>query len=536
MELKGKIWSRARLSRDARFDGRFFIAVRTSRVYCRPICPAPTCHEENVRYYSTAAAAAEAGYRPCLRCRPECAPGTAAWQGTSNSVSRALRLISESGLEHGGVERLAEKLGLGSRHLRRLFLRHLGATPLAVEQTRRLHFAKKLIDETRLPMGEIALAAGYGSVRRFNAELRKTYKRTPREIRALSRIASRHTDNEYVFRLPFRPPLDWPGMLAFLAPRATPGVEFVDHAASCYRRTIHMEGHNGICEVSLHPGGNALKVSIHFPETRLLFAIVERMRSMFDLDADWREITACLKTDPLLRPLLLQSPGLRPPGCWNGFELAVRAILGQQVTVKGATTLTGRLVEKFGKALHAASPGRLTSRSAAGDTPGLTHIFPVPEAIAEADVASIGLPAARAESIRAIARAVAANRISFTGVVDAVEFRRQLCELPGIGPWTAEYVAMRALRDPDAFPSSDLGLLKAAAIESPRELEARAEPWRPWRAYAAMCLWNGLGNGLGNSLGSSLDQGLKNKPVLMKTAGKREQKTPLEQPGRVASA
>ena len=236
------------------------------------------------------------------------------------------------------------------------------------------------------------------------------------------------------------------------------------------------------------------------------------------------------------RPLLLQSPGLRPPGCWNGFELAVRAILGQQVTVKGATTLTGRLVEKFGKALHAASPGRLTSRSAAGDTPGLTHIFPVPEAIAEADVASIGLPAARAESIRAIARAVAANRISFTGVVDAVEFRRQLCELPGIGPWTAEYVAMRALRDPDAFPSSDLGLLKAAAIESPRELEARAEPWRPWRAYAAMCLWNGLGNGLGNRLGGSLDQGLKNKPVLMKTAGKREQKTPLEQPGRVASA
>jgi AraC family transcriptional regulator, regulatory protein of adaptative response / DNA-3-methyladenine glycosylase II len=310
----------------------------------------------------------------------------------------------------------------------------------------------------------------------------------------------------------------------------------VDREASCYRRTIYLEGHNGVCEVSLHPDGNALKVSIHFPETRLLFAIVERMRSMFDLDADWREITACLKTDTLLRPLLLQSPGLRPPGCWNGFELAVRAILGQQVTVKGATTLTGRLVEKFGKPL--CSPTKNQNHLPA--IPGLTHIFPAPDAIAEADVASIGLPAARAESLRALARAVAANRIAFTGVVDAADFRRQLCELPGIGSWTAEYVAMRALRDPDAFPSSDLGLLKAAGIKSPRELEARAEPWRPWRAYAAMCLWTGLGsgsgNGLVNGLSSSVDQGLKSKPAAMRPARKRERKMPSEQPGRVASA
>ncbi len=500
MELKGKIWSRARLSRDARFDGRFYIAVKTSRVYCRPICPAPTCREENVRYYATAAAAAEAGYRPCLRCRPECAPGTAAWMGTSNSVSRALRLISESGLENGGVEKLAERLGLGSRHLRRLFLRHLGATPLAVEQTRRLHFAKKLIDETRLPMGEIALAAGYGSVRRFNAHMRKTYKRTPREIRTLARPTSEHVDNQYVFRLPFRPPLDWKGMLAFLAPRATPGVESVDQASASYRRTLQIDGNSGACEVTLHPEGHALKVSIHFAETRLLFAIVERLRSMFDLDADWREIAGCLKTDPLLRPMLLQSPGLRPPGAWDGFELAVRAILGQQVTVKGATTLTGRLVQKFGKPLQSGQKNQ-------GEAPklsGLTHLFPTPEVIAEADVASIGLPAARAESIRALARAVSTRQIAFSGVMDAMEFRRQLCELPGIGAWTAEYIAMRALRDPDAFPSSDLGLLKAAQVKSPRELEARSEPWRPWRAYAAMCLWNRLGSGLGNGLGSKL--------------------------------
>ncbi len=525
MELKGKIWARARLSRDARFDGRFYIAVKTSRVYCRPICPAPTCREENVRYYATAAAAAEAGYRPCLRCRPECAPGTAAWMGTSNSVSRALRLISESGLENGGVEKLAEKLGLGSRHLRRLFLRHLGATPLAVEQTRRLHFAKKLIDETRLPMGEIALAAGYGSVRRFNAHMRKTYKRTPREIRALARPTSEHVDNQYVFRLPFRPPLDWNGMLAFLAPRATPGVESVDQVSASYRRTLQMDGSSGACEVTLHPEGRALKVSIHFAETRLLFSIVERLRSMFDLDADWREIAACLKTDPLLQPMLLQSPGLRPPGAWCGFELAIRAILGQQVTVKGATTLTGRLVQKFGKPLQSCQKNRIEVSTMSG----LTHLFPTPQVIAEADVASIGLPAARAESIRALARAVSTRQITFSGVTDAVEFRRQLCELPGIGAWTAEYIAMRALRDPDAFPSSDLGLLKATQVKSSRELEARSEPWRPWRAYAAMYLWTGLGSGLGSRL-TSVDESST------KSFGNRLRKAEARLPEKALSA
>jgi len=364
-----------------------------------------------------------------------------------------------------------------------------------VEQTRRLHFAKKLIDETRLPMSEIALAAGYGSVRRFNATLRKTYHRTPREIRALARPASDHADHEYNFRLPFRAPLDWRGMLVFLLPRATPGVEVIDE--SCYRRTIHMHGHNGTCEVSLHPDGKALNVRINFSEPRWLFAIVERMRCMFDLDADWRDIAGALKNDPLLRPLLLKAPGLRPPGCWNGFELAVRAILGQQVTVKGATTLTGRLVEKFGKPLSSRSKGNAAGSDHAGLTHGfpmLSHIFPTPEVIAEANVASIGLPQARAESIRALARAVSKKEITFSSATDGDQFRRQLCELPGIGPWTAEYVAMRGLRDPDAFPSSDLGLLHATGLKSPKQLEERSEKWRPWRAYAAIYLWSSLGN------------------------------------------
>ena len=239
MTLDWQVCSRARLSRDPRFDGKFYIGVVGSGVYCRPICPAPTAKEKNVRYFPTAAAAAEAGFRPCLRCRPESCPGTPAWLGTSNTVSRALRLIGESGLEDGGIETLAERLGVGSRHLRRLFVRHLGATPIAVAQTRRLHFAKKLIDETVLPMSQIAIAAGFGSVRRFNAGIHKVYHRTPTQIRHIARQKTVQPEHQYLFRLHFRPPYHWQGMLDFLAPRATPGVETVEQAT--YRRTVAVE-------------------------------------------------------------------------------------------------------------------------------------------------------------------------------------------------------------------------------------------------------------------------------------------------------
>src|SRR5271167_4665151 len=249
MTLDWQICSRARLSRDPRFDGKFFIGVIGSHVYCRSICPAPTAQEKNCRYFPTAAAAAEAGFRPCLRCRPECSPGTPAWMGTPNTVSRALRLIGESGLEDGGVEVLAERLGVGSRHLRRLFLQHLGAAPLAVAQTRRLHFAKKLIDETRLPMSQIAIASGFGCVRRFNAGIRKVYKRTPTQIRRLARQTSPQPENQYFFRLGYRAPYDWEVMLKFLAARATPGVEDVDLGS--YRRSISVNGSHGYFEVSL---------------------------------------------------------------------------------------------------------------------------------------------------------------------------------------------------------------------------------------------------------------------------------------------
>jgi len=472
MNLDWRVCSRARLSRDARFDGKFFIGVRTSGVYCRPICPAPTAKEKNVRYFPTAAAAAEAGFRPCLRCRPECSPGTPAWLGTSNTVLRALRLIGESALEDGGVEELAERLGVGSRHLRRLFLRHLGATPSAVAQTRRLHFAKKLIDETRLPMNQVALASGFGSVRRFNAGIRKVYHRTPTQIRRLVRQTTVQPENEYFFHLRFRPPYNWQGMLAFLAPRATPGVEVVDLGK--YRRSISLDGQDGYFEVSLDQEHNSLDVRVQFGEPRALFFIIERIRAMFDLNADWPAIVRSLRIDPVLAQRVEAYPGLRTPGCWNGFELAVRAILGQQITVKGATALAGRLVKMFGRPFAPAD--------------GITHLFPPAEVLADARLA--GMPEARAETIRALARAVCDGQISFDRIVELDRFLATLCEIPGIGTWTAQYVAMRALGEPDAFPSGDIGLLRALNLSNPRALEERAEAWRPWRAYATMYLWN----------------------------------------------
>ncbi len=474
MNLDWQVCSRARLSRDPRFDGKFFIGVRGSRVYCRSICPAPTAKEKNVRYFPTAAAAAEAGFRPCLRCRPECSPGTPAWLGTSNTVSRALRLIGESGLEESGVEGLAEKLGVGSRHLRRLFLKHLGASPSAVANTRRLHFAKKLIDDTRLPMNQVALASGFGCVRRFNAAIRTVYKRTPTQIRHIARQRAAQPENQYLFRLRYRPPYDWNGMLVFLAARATPGCEAVEHGT--YRRSISLNGSDGYFEVSLDKDNDALAVRVEFGDPRSLFFIIERIRAMFDLNADWAAIVPSLRADPVLGRRVEAKPGLRVPGSWSGFELATRAVLGQQISVKGATTLAGRIVRAFGQPISSGN--------------NLTHLFPTPETLAEADLTRVGLTKGRAATIRALAQAVGRKQINFEGILDSDEFLQHLCEIPGIGAWTAQYVAMRALGEPDAFPSGDVGLLHALSLRSHRELEQRAEAWRPWRAYAVMYLWS----------------------------------------------
>ena len=464
--------SRARKTRDPRFDGRFFVGVLTTRIYCRPICPARPPKEENVRYFATAAAAAEAGLRPCLRCRPEASPGTPAWVGTSATVSRALRLIGESALEDGGVETLSARLGIGSRHLRRLFLQHLGASPVTVAQTRRLHFAKRLLNESRLPMHQVALASGFGSVRRFNACFQKTYKRSPTQLRKFGQRHLALAQDEYRFSLRYRPPYDWQALLEFLAPRATPGVEAIVNGV--YRRTFSLHGHCGWMEVALDPSSSAINLRIYYPQPRWLFFIVERVRSMFDLAADPEQFARQARRDPMLASRVAARPGLRIPGSWDGFELAVRAVLGQQVTVRGATTLAGRLVREFGTPFVGPE--------------GLTRLFPTAEKLAEGDLSRIGLPRARAHTIRSLARAVADGKLSFSGV-DVQDFLARFCELPGIGNWTAQYVAMRGLSEPDAFPAGDLGLLRAAGLQHARELEARAEAWRPWRAYAAMYLW-----------------------------------------------
>ena len=357
--MNREIFRRARLARDARFDGKFFIGVKTTGIFCRPICPAPSPRERNVEYFPSAAAAAEAGYRPCLRCRPECSPGTPAWLGSSVTVSRALRQIAEGALEEDGVDALAERLGIGARHLRRLFLEHLGAPPVAVAQMRRLLSAKMLIDETHLPLTAIAMAAGYGSIRRFNAAFLETYGRSPRELRRSE--PRRSQGGRYEFALRFRPPFDWEALVAFLGPRAIPGVEAVQ--GNLYRRSIAFAGRAGWIEAGPAADGSELSLRVEFPDPAWLLPVVSRVRRMFDLDADPLAIQAHLGGDPLLGALVRARPGLRVPGCWDGFETSVRAILGQQVSVARATALAGRLVARFGSPLSAGAEG-------------LTHTFP----------------------------------------------------------------------------------------------------------------------------------------------------------------
>lgn len=463
MQLDIKTCERARLSRDVRFDGRFFIGVTSTGIYCRPICPARSPKPQNVRFYASAAAAAEAGFRPCLRCRPEAAPGTPAWEGTSASVSRALKLIGDSALDEAGVDDLASRLGIGSRHLRRLFLKHLGASPLAVAQTRRVHFAKKLIDESQLRMTEVAHAAGFRSVRRFNATFQALYGKTPSELRRQSRgqniARNGNSEGRYHFSLAYRPPMEWASLAEFLAARAIPGVEFV--TPEQYRRNISLDGKAGWFAVSPNPRKPALNLEIQFQDPAGLFRIVERVRRLFDLHADPAEIQRHLARDPRLAPRLRNTPGLRVPGCWDGFEIAVRAILGQQVSVKGASTLAGRIAREFGRTVPDG------------------FLFPSANDLALVSIAPIGLPQKRAQAIQNLAKAVAHGDLLLDGSLSREDLELGLTRIAGIGPWTAQYVAMR-MGEPDAFPVSDLYL---------RDHAAHSNKWSPWRAYAAMYIW-----------------------------------------------
>ena len=486
--LNQEVYERARLSRDARFDGQFFVGVKTTGIYCRPICPAVSPKSENVTFYPSAAAAGEAGFRPCLRCRPECAPGTPAWSGTSTTVRRGLRLIAAGALDEGSIEQLAERLGVTSRHLRRLFAEHLGASPLAVAHTQRLHFAKRLIDQTDLPLAQVATAAGYGSVRRFNDAFRNTYERTPRELRRRSDEAAGPAGTLTV-KLRWNTPYDWQSMLRFLAGRATPGVEQVLGAA--YFRTVVIDGQPAVIECRPDAALENLCLTLHGVGTMSLFPLVQRVREMFDLDAPIADIASLLGKDKFLRRLLRRNPGVRVPGAWDGFELTVRAILGQQISVKAATTLAGRIADRYGEAISLPASLRET------DAITLNRLFPTPQKLSRAQFNSMGIVGTRIETIRQLSRATARGEIDFDSGDDPDSFRHALMALPGIGDWTAQYVAMRGLKFPDALPASDLGLLKAIDANggtSAKELRDRAEAWRPWRAYAALLLWGSLEN------------------------------------------
>jgi AraC family transcriptional regulator of adaptative response / DNA-3-methyladenine glycosylase II len=508
LQLDSEICYRALRTRDRRFDGRFFTAVRSTGVYCRPVCSARTPKRGNCLFFACAAAAHEAGFRPCLRCRPEAAPTTAMQPQTCGAIARALRLIADGALDvdgDAGAERLAARLGIDEGELRELFLQDLGATPLAVARTRRLLFAKKLIDETLLPLADIGPSCGVSTAHRRSEAMRATYGRTPTELRARSRRAARRSTSDLELTLPFRSPFDWTAIVQYLSRRATPGVETA--STDAYRRTVAVDGGHGVVEVRPVPGANHLIARIRLapsPPTssgprrapagrrervrsrapRLLQVVVERLRRIFDLDADPMAIAAHLGSDPELAAEVAANPGLRIPGAWDGFELAVRAILGQQVSVDAATTVAGRLAEAYGAPL----------RGVVQDDEKLRFVFPEPRVLMTADLRTIGLPGARARAVSALAAAVAGGALTLDASRDLDATIQALATLPGIGDWTAQYIAMRALREPDAFPTTDLGLRRALGtglgVASHGDLAAAAESWRPWRAYAAVYLWS----------------------------------------------
>lgn len=466
---------RAVTSRDSRFDGRLFVGVHSTGIYCRPICPARTPKFENVTFFTNAAAAQEAGFRPCLRCRPECSPEIGAWRGTSNTVSRALALIGDGFLDgEADVEKLAARLGVGERQLRRLFQKHLGASPITVAQTRRVHLAKQLIHDTSMSMVDVALASGFGSVRRFNDTFLSLYKRPPSDLRR-----KQVRDPAITITLSYVPPYDWAAMMDFFAARAIDGVEVVE--ANRYRRTIAIDGAQGTISIGPIAGKNALAATIAFPNVKALPTIVSRIRRMFDVGADIRAVTAHLKKDPRLADAIKARPGLRVPGAWDPFELAMRAVLGQQITVGAARKLAGKLVALCGPVF---APGAA----------GLTHVFPTAAEVAGADLSKLGMPGARLRTLGAVASAALEEHDLFSTARDLESAVARLCALPGIGEWTAQYIALRALHEPDAFPASDIGLLRAmdnylGRRASADELLVLAQAWRPWRAYAAQHLW-----------------------------------------------
>jgi AraC family transcriptional regulator, regulatory protein of adaptative response / DNA-3-methyladenine glycosylase II len=472
----------ALVSRDPRFDGVFYVGVTSTGIYCRPVCTAKRPKAANCRFFNSAEAAEKASFRPCLRCRPELAPGNAPVDDARRIASLLAYRIEEGMVDNGAaLEDVATRFGWSSRQIRRMVHKELGVSPIELVLTRRLLLAKQLLTETTLPVIDVAFASGFSSLRRFNDAFSRRYRMPPTRLRKAAKGAADATTSaeSFTLQLSYRPPFDWSGMMRFLGARTLKGVELVHEDA--YFRTVKLGSHKGWICVRHAPDRRALLVELTHSLTPVLPAVLGRLRHVFDLTARPDVIAAKLMQDELLEDVVARNPGLRVPGAFDGFELAVRAILGQQISVKGATTLAGRFVDAFGETLE--------TRHA-----GLTSLSPTPERIAAAEVGeltSLGIVQTRARSIIALANEIATGRLALGPGARPNETIEQLVALPGIGAWTAQYIVMRALRWPDAFPKEDLALRKSLGGVSAARAEELSEAWRPWRSYATLHLWQG---------------------------------------------
>ena len=487
MELDPHRCYSALKAHDARFDGRFFVAVSTTGIYCRPVCTARIPRRDRCSFFANAASAERAGYRPCLRCRPELAPGHAPTDAVRTAAHWAVARIEAGALNEGDLERLAAEYGISSRQLRRVVETEFGVTPVELAQTRRLLLAKQLLTDSALGMTEVAFASGFASVRRFNHLFKTRYGLNPTALRRKGAPVA-HAD-AIALKLAYRPPLDWPRLVAYLAGRGAAGVECAQ--GQRYLRTARLDAggatHRGWFAAEPLPQQNALRLEVSSTLMPALAPLLARVRRLFDLDANPRIIEEHLSRDARLKTIVRRQTGLRAAGAFDGFELALRAVLGQQVSVKAASTLFGRCAAAFGE------PANFESNAAPSDE--LKFFAPTAERIAAADLRALialGLTQQRARTILALARAVESGAIKLEPGVDVETGMQELQALPGIGAWTAHYIAMRALGYPDAFPHADLGLMKALGLRKPGDLLAAAEPWRPWRAYAAHHLWASL--------------------------------------------
>jgi AraC family transcriptional regulator, regulatory protein of adaptative response / DNA-3-methyladenine glycosylase II len=478
---------RAVQSRDARFDGWFFTAVTSTHIYCRPSCPAKTPKPENVRFYPTAAAAQQAGFRACLRCRPDAAPGSPAWLGRADVAARAVKLILDGAVDREGVSGLASRLGYSERQLHRVLLAEVGTGALSLARAQRAQTARVLLQSTNMPITQVAFGAGFSSVRQFNETVRAVFARTPTELRRASKQRPRDTlepGQAIPVRLAHRIPMAGQQLFDFLGQRAILGIESYD--GHTYRRSLRLPHGNGTVTLRASDTAGQVRAVFVLDDLRDLTSAVARSRQLLNLDADPVAVDEALSSEPLLSELVTRTPGIRVAGSADAFELAIRAIVGQQITVAGARTVVGALVHAAGEPIRT-------------PLPGVTHAFPTPDALAElarAQPSAFKTPASRRRTIEALSQAVASGSIALDPSADPAEVERDLLALPGIGPWTAGYIAMRALADPDAFLANDLGVRQALqrlnTTDDPRAVANMAESWRPWRAYATVHLWHTL--------------------------------------------